>query len=444
MDENKNYPQNNSFDKNMDYEKKSVEEFNVNIEDEVYNTVNDLDINNQNLKGNAKVSSNTGSIASQDIGASVYYSEKKSKDLKREHKKRDKIKSIKNRRIFRLVWICMVILVSLSAASFLILGSNDLFAVGREEAATTIINIPENTSFEELAEILHEGEVIDQPTFFEIYAELTTSPEYTQHGSYEIATNLDYEEIINMVQAGPNNLEVVRLTFTEGMNILDMANLLEENGVIDAQELLAAAKTTNYDDYDMISYIENEEERYYTLEGYMFPDTYDFYKGEDVDVIIGKFLTNFQSKITKDVLDQVNASGMTLDEVIVLASIIQREAANADDMLNVSSVLHNRLDFGAQHSIYSLDCDSTIFYPYKTRDTIPESVGADYVSTYNTYDIQGLPAGAIASPGMAAINAALNPSDTDYLYFAHSSDGTPYYANNIDKHNQNLIEAGLA
>ncbi len=442
MDENKNYPQNDSFDVNRDYERKSVEEFKVNIDDEVYNTVSNIDIKNQSLKAGKKPDTNTGSIPVQDIGASVYYSEKKSKDLKREHKKRDKIKSIKNRRIFRIVWICMVILVSLSASSYLILGSNDLFAIGREEAATTIVDIPNNTSFEELAEILHEGEIISQPAFFEIYAELTTSAEYTEGGSYEIATNLDYEEIINIIQGGPNNLEVVTITFTEGMNIVDIANSLEENGVIDADEILQAANTENYDNYDMISFIENEEERYYTLEGYMFPDTYDFYKGEDIDVVIGKFLTNFQLKITKETLEEINASGMTLDEVVVLASIIQREAANEEDMLNVSSVLHNRLDFGADYSIFSLDCDSTIFYPYRTRDDVPEDM-PDYVSNYDTYSIQGLPAGAIANPGMAAINAAINPNDTDYLYFAHSSDGTPYYAATQEEHNENLITAGL-
>ncbi len=440
MEQNKNGLPETFNTGNVDFEKNSIDDFKLKIEDEVYNTTSDLDIKNQSLKGNSNATQ--GSASERDLGASVYYSEKKSKDQKKAHKKRDKMKSIKNRRVFRLVWICMVVLVSLTAASFLITGSNDLFAIGREDGVNVILEIPEETTFEELAELFHENDIVAEPYFFALYGDLTTDAKYTKGGSYEIATNLDYEELINIVQAGPNNTEVVRITFNEGYNVEDIANLLEEEGIISAQEVLDAAKSTQFDDYDMISYIENESDRYYTLEGYLFPDTYDFLKGEDVESVIGKFLNNFQTKITKEIYDEIQASGMTIDEVIILASLIQREAADAEDMYNVSSVLHNRLERGAEVGIYALELDSTIFYPYNTREDLPADM-SDYVSSYNTYDIQGLPAGAIANPGLEAIYAALRPNDTNYFYFCHSEDKTAYYAETFAGHEANLIEAGL-
>ena len=117
---------------------------------------------------------------------------------------------------------------------------------------------------------------------------------------------------------------------------------------------------------------------------------------------------------------------MTLDQVVTLASIIQREAANTQDMANVSAVLHNRLAFGAEYGIYRLQCDSTTFYPYKREEDVPAS-GALAYGNYDTYEVQGLPAGA-----------------PYYLYFCHASDGTAYYATNEADHQYNLQLAGLA
>ena len=134
---------------------------------------------------------------------------------------------------------------------------------------------------------------------------------------------------------------------------------------------------------------------------------------------------------------------MTLDEVLTLASIIQMEAANTDDMYMVSSVLHNRLENGSQYDIYTLDCDSTTYYPYRTKDDVPEAERDTFTSTYNTYTVRGLPAGPICNPGMDAIDAALNPQDTNYYYFCHDADGNAYYAVTAAEHQQNLVEAGL-
>ena len=162
--------------------------------------------------------------------------------------------------------------------------------------------------------------------------------------------------------------------------------------------------------------------------------------------MVGKLVNNFQNR-TADLQEDIAASGMTLDQVVTLASIIQREAANTQDMANVSAVLHNRLAFGAEYGIYRLQCDSTTFYPYKREEDVPAS-GALAYGNYDTYEVQGLPAGSICNQGLDAIEASLHHNTEGdapyYLYFCHASDGTAYYATNEADHQYNLQLAGLA
>lgn len=377
----------------------------------------------------------------------AYLTEQERRAEKRAHKKRDRLKARKNRRVFALVWVCMVLLVSFTLASYLIEGTNDFFAVGRNEGITSV-TIPEHVTREDLAQILYDAGAIDEPEFFQLFCRVTVDDdemEYFQPGTYEIETNMDYQAIISSLQGGNQTREVVTVTFPEGTTALEAAALLEENEVCSQEEFLTAINSSDFDMYDAIAPIANATGKYYKLEGYLFPDTYDFYKGEDIASVVGKLVNNFQNR-TADLMAQVESSDMTLDQVVILASIIQREAANPKDMRNVSAVLHNRLDFGAQEGIYRLECDSTIYYPYKTAGDVPETDALPY-GNYNTYEIQGLPAGAICNPGLDAIEAALNPNTEGdaayYLYFCHAADGTAYYATNAADHQYNLQLAGL-
>ena len=153
-------------------------------------------------------------------------------------------------------------------------------------------------------------------------------------------------------------------------------------------------------------------------------------------------INNFQNRMTEQVYLMAESRGMTMDQVVIMASIIQGEAANTTDMFDVSSVLHNRLNFGAENDIFFLECDSTMCYPYKNPQAIPETGAMDY-GAYNTYNVQGLPPGPICNPGAEAILAAVRPNDTQYLYFCHSDEGVAYYAENSWQHEENLVLAGL-
>ena len=377
----------------------------------------------------------------------TFLTEKERRQEEKAHKKRNRLKARKNRRVFALVWLCMVLLVAFTLASYLVTGSNDFFAVGRPEG-TTEVTIPQEITREQLTQLLYDAGAIKEPEFFSLYCRVTVDDEemeWFQPGVYELQTNMDYQDIISTLQGGNETREVVTVTFPEGTTALEAAALLEQNEVCAQADFLEAINSSDFDEYDVIAPIAGATGKYYKLEGYLFPDTYDFYKGEEIDSVVGKLVYNFQNRV-EDLQAQIDSSDMTLDQIVTMASIIQREAANSTDMRDVSAVLHNRLDFGAEYGVYRLECDSTIYYPYQRAEDVPETGALSY-GNYDTYEVQGLPAGAICNPGLDAIEAALNPNTEGdapyYLYFCHADDGTAYYATNEYDHAYNLELAGL-
>lgn len=240
----------------------------------------------------------------------------------------------------------------------------------------------------------------------------------------------------------------VTVTFPEGMTVLDIAERLEQNGVCSADEFLAVCNQP----YSGIE-IDNAEERIFLLEGYVFPDTYEFYKNSSAQMALDKFIVNFEAKITPEMQQKAADLGLTIDEVITLASIIQKECdKDIAECANVSSVFHNRLK---NPSFPKLQSDVTTFY---IKNNLGEYLGYNsekefdeqnddikkYMELYSTYYCKGLPAGPICNPGVKAINAALNPADTDYVYFLTDPTGeTFYYASTLTQHQKNGKEAGL-
>ncbi len=242
------------------------------------------------------------------------------------------------------------------------------------------------------------------------------------------------------VPTEPTTLHTVRVTFPEGSTVSQIALLLEEKGVCSATEFMAAAN-------DSLSIegggfdIANPDERAFLLEGYVFPDTYEFYRNESASSALKRFLNNTQSKLGETVVERCSELGYSVDEILIIASIIQEEAGNPAEMGKVSSVIHNRLN---SSRFPKLQCDVATFY---LRDYVKPYVGEaryeELVDLYNTYNCEGLPAGPITNAGMHAINAALYPEDTDYYYFVTDSDGNYYYAETWSGHLANCDRAGL-
>ena len=141
---------------------------------------------------------------------------------------------------------------------------------------------------------------------------------------------------------------------------------------------------------------------------------------------ISKLVNNCDRKLTEEIREEIAASGMTIDQVMTLASMIQAEAADEEDMYMISSVFHNRLNSDGSNGLLRLQSDPTMYYPYRTKSAIPEDIRETYSSKYNTYEIEGLPTGPICNPGAKAIDAALHPKATDYYYFCHDADRDVY------------------
>ncbi|MBR0112694.1 MAG: endolytic transglycosylase MltG [Clostridia bacterium] len=233
---------------------------------------------------------------------------------------------------------------------------------------------------------------------------------------------------------------IVRVTFPEGFTVSQIAQRLEENGVCSAAEFTGAVNDTeNLEKYGIE--IDSPSERAFLLEGYLFPDTYDFYIGEKVSSVIRKFVVNFNSQITEEMRTRAAELGYSLDEIIAIASIIQEEADVLSEMPRVSAVLHNRL---ASPEFPKLQCDACTFYLRDSvRPYISESDYERYLQTYSTYNCTGLPEGPITNPGIEAVKAALYPSDDNYYFFVTDANNTYYYAETYSEHLENCKIAGI-
>lgn len=358
------------------------------------------------------------------------------------HKLRDEEKARKNKSFFRLMWFCFVLTASLLTAKYLVGGVNDMLAAGRQ-AVNVTVEIPKNASSGQVTQILFQAGAIRDTSFFQLFSKLTKAPKTYGGGSYQITTGMDYEELINSIQSRQNRVDTVKVTFTEGMNAQEIAAKLEKTGVCSSKEFLTALNTTKLDeDYDLVAAIPKDATKYYRLEGYLFPDTYEFFKNDEPLNVIEKMVSNCNRKLTKQIRAKAKTEGMTIDQMMTLASMIQAEAADKNDMYKVSSVFHNRLE-SKDASLQHLDSDPTTFYPYRQKSQIPADIRGAYKSRYDTYTVKGLPAGAVCNPGADAIDAALNPADTSNKYFCHDKKGKAYYAKTLAGHKENLKKAGL-
>lgn len=368
-----------------------------------------------------------------------------------------------NKSFFRIVWCVLLGLVSALMARYILVGINDMLAVGRDSVAVQI-EIPEEASVWEIADIFQKNGLICEKEFFVLYAVATKSGDKFSGGFYELNAGMDYQALLNHIKNKANIRNVVDVTFTEGMNVVECAELLDKNEVCSKEIFLKLCNSNEFDkDFTFLKNIDNPTERIYKLEGYLFPDTYKFYRGEDASGVIHKILVNYKKQIMQksniegfetkvSIKELAEEKRISVETLLNIASLIQAEAADKADMYKVSSVIHNRLStlksggknaFG-EFSMNYLRIDATVYYPYRSKKAIPKELSKKFVGFYDTYKIQGLPPGPICNPGMDAIMAALNPDKTDYYYYCHSADGTAYYAKTNDVHVSNLKKAGLA
>ncbi|MBR2724597.1 MAG: endolytic transglycosylase MltG [Ruminococcus sp.] len=455
MNNNMDNPKNPKNDEVERYRRERVEQFRMNIKDDSAEAVKP-----QNQES-SDFSDEITSFSDETTKAQIEKASKKElRRQKREEKKVARIKAGRNKRAFRIAWLFMLVMVCVVVTQFLVTGCNDFLAIKRKDETEVTVRVKADYTVESLADQLEDLGIIDSKVFFKMFADHTGKADDITPGVYHIPKNKDYLGILNYLQFTGNVQNTIEVTITEGTNILELVEILYTEGVTaeeDKEEFLRLCNSDEFDeDFEFLSEIEENVDREYKLEGYLFPDTYEFYIDEAPDQTIRRFLNNFQNRVYNyeydiegykepvTLIEVIENTGIySLDEFVTIASIVQGEAANEEDMKKVSSVIHNRLEVGPEYDIHTLGMDSTIFYPYKTQEDVPEDIRDTFESKYDTYDNKGLPPGAICSPSANALLSAVVPADTDYLYFCHSAEGESFYAETLYEHQSNLSKAGL-
>lgn len=455
MSENKDNRDNQNQEEIRIYRQRRVDQFRMRIEE-------DEPAVSESSSG-SDYSDEISSFSDETTRAQIERDSKRElRRQRREEKKIRKVKAGQNKKVYRISWIAIVIILSIVVSQFLIIGSNDFLAITRHDESPATIIVEADDSVPDIAKKLEQKGVINSKGFFTLFANLTGKADAVEPGVYQIPMNKDYLAILNHLEYTGNRQTTITLQITEGTNVRDLAHLLYESGVTyDMDEFLRLCNSNEFDeDYAFIGDIEDNPNRIYKLEGYLFPDTYEFYVDEDPKLTISRFLDNFEARVYENkfevkgysepvsIIELINEKhDYTLDQIVNIAAIVQGESANSEEMFKVSSVIHNRLNYGSQYDIHTLGMDSTAYYPYKNADSVPKEELENFVSTYGTYEKAGLPPGAINSPCADALIAAIAPSETDYLYFCHGveSDGTvtSYFASDYSTHMSNLSKAGL-
>jgi len=290
------------------------------------------------------------------------------------------------------------------------------------------IVLSRDLSLDEISELLEEKGVIPSALAFKVENMLNGSRGDFLAGTYTVNKNMDHNQLNSVLRAVPssNNTNEVRAIIREGFTIKDIAEYLESLEVVDAQEFLEAAQNEIFD-YPFFIGIPDRDNK---LEGYLFPDTYFFLKNSTPRVVINKMLSRFNEIYSHEYIERTQELGLTVDEVVIKASIIEKEVRFSQERARVASVINNRLDMGMELQM----CSTILYVLDKRKDRLLEE-DLKVQSPYNTYIHSGLPIGPISNPSAECIRAVLYPEDTDYIFFVMKDDetGEHFFTDNYDE-----------
>lgn len=318
--------------------------------------------------------------------------------------------------------------------------NNNLKAVNKDSKKIEF-TVEKGETYQSLGASLEKKGLIKSSFFYKIYIKLNP-PKSLQAGNYILNQNMNVEEIIKVLEKGSNyNPDIIKITFREGLSIPQMAELIEKKTNNKKEDFYKVLKDTNYIDTLITKYwflredIKNKK-LYYPLEGYLYPNTYE-YVNKDVSIktIIESMLNSMESNL-KPLKQEINNSKYSIHEIITLSSMIQSEGNNISDFKKMASVFLTRLE----KKMKLQSCASAYYGNKKIMGK--DDFGDSYLKTnnYNTYVVSSLPIGPISNPGLDAIKAVLNPSDTDYLYFASDKNMKVYFSKTLAEHNKTVNE----
>ena len=330
-------------------------------------------------------------------------------------------------------YLIFVLLASAILAGVGWMVGSDFCAFNRGALEKATVEVTAEDNIASVADKLQDAGLIKYKWFFKLYAGISHADKKIGIGTYELNTEMDYRALILGMHNSSGNLtaETVTVTIPEGYTVMQTIRLLAEKGVNTEENLLEAAKTANYD----YSFIDNSSEDVSRLEGYLFPDTYEFYKNHNAKNALGKLIDAFADHFDEDTFNEskAKAMGYSMKDVVTIASLIEKET-DGSDQANIASVIYNRLQNKGE-TVGLLQIDAALLYglPDHTGAITNEDKAVD--TPYNLYIHKGLPPTPIANPGSAALEAAMNPSDTDYYFYALGTDGKHHFSKTLAEHN---------
>ena len=316
--------------------------------------------------------------------------------------------------------------------------------IGRVSKDETLkeIEVTSGNTYMSVSKILKDNHLIKSEFFFKVYVKLH-KPTSLQAGKYELSENMSVKEIISVLSNGSTyNPNVVSLTFKEGINMRNVAKIIAENTENTEEDVFVTLSDTNYLDelikkYWFVTEAVKNKNIYYSLEGYLFPNTYSVNKTDSVKKIFEMMLDNMSLKLSP-YKEQIQSSTHNIHEILTLASIIELEAGNSNDRSGVAGVFYNRLKSG-----WSLGSDVTTYYGAKIelheRDLYQREI--DEYNAYNTRSSQmagRLPVGPICLPSLDSISAAVNPTVSEYYYFVADKNKKTYFSKTYEEHAQTV------
>lgn len=378
----------------------------------------------------------------EQINISKYDPNKHSSEAQNNAKPKKKKRRERNYTAYGgIVIATLVLCVSILLSLFIIVVGRDVLGIESSGVEFTIY-VPSGSTTDDIAQQLYDEGVIQYKDVFKLISKVKGADGSMYPGDLNVAYNMSYSDIIDSLMESREAKQTATVTFPEGITLLSAGKLLEENNICTADEFIYTFNSTVFG-FEFEKYVSSSSLKLYKYEGYLFPDTYEFYVGDSAYNVVKKIKTRTNEILNADTIKLAVERGFTIDQVVTLASIVQREAGNIEQMATIASVFENRL--ARPDEFPKLQSDTTYSY---IDDVIKKVLTIEYQDMYDAYDTYtcvGLPIGAICNPGKDAIDAVLNPDDTGYYYFCSNLETKEtFFATTNEEHEENKKKAGLA
>lgn len=308
-----------------------------------------------------------------------------------------------------------------------------------DKETTVKFKIKKGANSSDVAAALKKADLISSEFLFKLLSNFNGFDSKYSAGTHYLSKGLNYDEIMTILASEP---ETVKVTFPEGFTVTQIAERLESNDVVSKDEFLAAVNTIDVSSYSFIS--KSDKNRDYKLEGFLFPDTYEFDIAANVEDVIYKMLNNFSTRYLPEYYSRAEELGLTVDQVVILASIVEREAKLSKERAKIAGVYINRLK---SDEFKLLQCEATVQYIYRNLNNgvAPEEITKEMLDVddpYNTYKYEGLPPGAICNPSSSSIKAVLNYEEHNYYFYVVSKDNrrAHVFSETFEQHKQAVEE----